>query len=131
MGPPAILAKVRQKFEQLRPAMTEKVRRQWAASEALALQAMGHSGCHLHPRWAAATTYTPGVITTPPPLMPLIGKAHLAAEVLNGRLDGRIIAGPNGEQVVLLTKMGKQVIAANIETAERERGVVAKAQSSG
>jgi hypothetical protein len=60
--------------------------------------------------------------------MPLIGKAHLAAEVLNGRLDGRIIAGPNGEQVVLLTNMGKQVIAANIETAERERGVVAKAQ---
>src|SRR6266487_1943811 len=40
----------------------------------------------------------------------------------------RIIAGPNGEQVVLLNNMGKQVIAANIETAERERGVVAKAQ---
>ena len=60
--------------------------------------------------------------------MPLIGKAHLAAEVLNGRLDGRIISGPHGQQVVLLTNMGKQVIAANIETAERERGVVAKAQ---
>src|SRR5207244_5766592 len=45
-----------------------------------------------------------------------------------GRLDGRVIAGPQGEQVVLLTNMGKQVIAANIETAERERGVVAKAQ---
>ena len=58
----------------------------------------------------------------------MIGKAHLAAEVLNGRLDGRIISGPQGEQVVLLTNMGKQVIAATIETAERERGVVAKAQ---
>jgi hypothetical protein len=42
--------------------------------------------------------------------MPLIGKAHLAAEVLNGRLDGRIISGPSGQQVVLLTNMGKQVI---------------------
>src|SRR5215210_7320808 len=98
------------------------------ASEALVLQALAHSGCHRDPRWAAATTYTPGGITTPPPLMPLIGKAHLAAEVLNGRLDGRIISGPHGQQVVLLTNMGKQVIAATIETAERERGVVAKSQ---
>ncbi len=98
------------------------------ASEALVLQALEHSGCHRDPRWAAATTYTPGGITTPAPLMPLIGKAHLAAEVLNGRLDGRIINGPYGQQVVLLTNMGKQVIAASIETAERERGVVAKSQ---
>jgi hypothetical protein len=37
MDAPVILAQVRQKFEQLRPAMTERVRRQWAASEALAL----------------------------------------------------------------------------------------------
>src|SRR5215210_5303823 len=98
------------------------------ASEALVLQALAHSGCHRDPRWAAATTYAPGGITTPAPLMPLIGKAHLAAEVLNGRLDGRIISGPHGQQVVLLTNMGKQVIAATIETAERERGVVAKRQ---
>jgi hypothetical protein len=98
------------------------------ASEALVVQALEHSGCHRDPRWAAATTYTPGGITTPPPLMPLIGKAHLAAEVLNGRLDGRIISGPQGQQVVLLTNLGKQVIAATIETAERERGVVAKSQ---
>jgi len=98
------------------------------AGEAMVLQALEHSGCHRDPRWAAATTYTPGGITTPLPLMPLIGKAHLAAEVLNGRLDGRIISGPQGQQVVLLTNMGKQVIAAGIETAERERGVVAKSQ---
>ena len=98
------------------------------ASEALVVQALEHSGCHRDPRWASATTYTPGGITTPAPLMPLIGKAHLAAEVLNGRLDGRIISGPGGQQVVLLTNMGKQVIAASIETAERERGVVAKSQ---
>ena len=98
------------------------------ASEALVLQALHHSGCHRDPRWAAATTYAPGGITTPPPLMPLIGKAHLAAEVLNGRLDGRMVSGPHGQQVVLLTNMGKQVIAAAIETAERERGVVAKTQ---
>jgi hypothetical protein len=98
------------------------------ASEALVLEALAHSGCHRDPRWAAATTYSYGGVTTPPPLMPLIGKAHLAAEVLNGRLDGQIISGPQGEQVVLLTNMGKQVIAASIETAERERGVVAKSQ---
>src|SRR5215212_6144190 len=98
------------------------------ASEALILQALAHSGCHRDPRWAAATMYTPGGIATPPPLMPLIGKAHLAAEVLNGRLDGRVISGPHGQQVVLLTNMGKQVIATTIETAERERGVVAKSQ---
>jgi hypothetical protein len=98
------------------------------ASEALVLQALEHSGCHRDPRWAATTTYTPGGLTTPAPLMSLIGKAHLAAEVLNGRLDGRIISGPHGQQVVLLTNMGKQVIAASIEIAERERGVVAKSQ---
>jgi len=37
MDPSAIIAKVRQKFEMLRPVLTERVRRQWAASEALAL----------------------------------------------------------------------------------------------
>lgn len=52
------------------------------ASEALVLQALFRRGCHRNPRWAAATTYTPGGITTPAPLMPLIGKAHLAAKVL-------------------------------------------------
>ncbi len=98
------------------------------ASEALVVQALQHSGCHRDPRWAVATTYAPGGSATPAPLMPLIGTAHLAAEVLNGRLDGQIINGPRGEQVVLLTNMGKQVIAATIETAERERGVVAKSQ---
>src|SRR3954451_24621173 len=37
MDPAAIIAKVRQKFEMLRPVLTERVRRYWAASEALAL----------------------------------------------------------------------------------------------
>jgi hypothetical protein len=37
MDTSAIIAKVRQKFEMLRPALTERVRRQWAASEALSL----------------------------------------------------------------------------------------------
>ena len=37
MDTDSILAKVRGKFELLRPIMTERVRRQWAASEALAL----------------------------------------------------------------------------------------------
>ncbi|MGZ3301544.1 MAG: ISAzo13 family transposase, partial [Isosphaeraceae bacterium] len=32
-----IVASVRQKFDLLRPIMTERMRRQWAASEALAL----------------------------------------------------------------------------------------------
>jgi hypothetical protein len=37
MDTSAILATIRQKFELLRPVMTERMRRQWAASEALAL----------------------------------------------------------------------------------------------
>jgi len=37
MDVPAIVATVRQKFELLRPIMSERMRRQWAASEALAL----------------------------------------------------------------------------------------------
>jgi hypothetical protein len=36
-----IIAKVRQKFEMLRPIMSERVRRQWAASEALTLSRGG------------------------------------------------------------------------------------------
>jgi SAM-dependent methyltransferase len=107
----------------VRPTITVR-----KASEALIVQALAHSGCHRTPRWAAATTYTPGTLSTPPPLMPLIGKAHLAAEVLNGRLDGRIISGPRGQPVVLLTNMGKQANAASTAAAERERGVVAKTQ---
>ena len=37
MDASTIIATVRQKFELLRPVMTERMRRQWAASEALAL----------------------------------------------------------------------------------------------
>jgi hypothetical protein len=37
------------------------------ASEALGLEALAHSGCHRDLCWAAATTYTPGGITTPTP----------------------------------------------------------------
>ena len=37
MDASTIIATIRQKFELLRPVMTERVRRQWAASEALAL----------------------------------------------------------------------------------------------
>src|SRR3954454_13388787 len=37
MDAPTILATLRQKFELLRPLMTERLRRHWAASEALAL----------------------------------------------------------------------------------------------
>src|SRR3954453_3830836 len=43
MDTSGIIANVRQKFEQLRPALTERVRRQWAASEALALPRGGLS----------------------------------------------------------------------------------------
>src|SRR5829696_7560034 len=37
MDAPTIIAALRQKFELLRPIMTERMRRQWAASEAMAL----------------------------------------------------------------------------------------------
>src|SRR3954469_4813597 len=37
MDAPTILATLRQKFELLRPIMTERMRRHWAAAEALAL----------------------------------------------------------------------------------------------
>jgi hypothetical protein len=37
MDAATIIATIRQKFELLRPVMTERMRRQWAASEALAL----------------------------------------------------------------------------------------------
>ena len=37
MDASTIIATIRQKFELLRPVMTERMRRQWAASEALAL----------------------------------------------------------------------------------------------
>src|SRR5918912_3854259 len=37
MDTPTILATLRQKFELLRPIMTERMRRHWAGSEALAL----------------------------------------------------------------------------------------------
>jgi transposase len=43
MDAPVIIAAVRQKFELLRPLLTERLRRQWAASEALALPRGGIS----------------------------------------------------------------------------------------
>ena len=43
MDAPTVIAAVRQKFELLRPIMTERLRRQWAASEAMALPRGGIS----------------------------------------------------------------------------------------
>ena len=97
------------------------------ASEALVFQALAHSGCQ--PRSALGR----GAHRS--------GRHHhpSAADALDwqgapGRRGAERPAGwadhqrAERQQVVLLTNMGKQVIAATIETAERERGVVAKSQ---
>src|SRR5260370_190615 len=60
----SIIETVRQKFELLRPVMTERMRRHWAASEALALPRGGIT------MFAAATGLSPTPITAAMPAFP-------------------------------------------------------------
>jgi hypothetical protein len=76
MDAATIIATIRQKFELLRPVMTERMRRQWAASEALALprggmtlvaQATGMSRTTL---WAGVREFRDPSAAPPPPSDP-------------------------------------------------------------
>src|SRR5256714_1352847 len=63
------------------------------ANEALLLAALERTGAHLTPTWQAATEWHEEGLREPP-VMPLSGEAHVAAEVLTGLLDGEIVWGP-------------------------------------
>ena len=63
------------------------------ADESLLLAALERAGAHLSPLWQAATEWREEGLRMPP-VMPLSGEAHVAAEVLTGLLDGEIVWGP-------------------------------------
>src|SRR5713226_6270822 len=63
------------------------------ADESMLLAALERCGAHLSPVWQAATVWHEEGLRDPP-VMPLSGEAHVAAEVLTGVLDGDIVWGP-------------------------------------
>jgi len=101
------------------------------ADESLLLAALERSGAHLTPTWQAATEWREEGLREPP-VMPLSGEAHVAAEVLTGLLDGEIVSLPTetGEDVphLLSAFVGHEWVALPIDDEEREklreRGVV-------
>src|SRR5260370_24653143 len=66
------------------------------AHQSMLLAALERTGAHLSPTWQAATEWREEGLRMPP-VMPLSGEAHVAAEVLTGLLDGDIVWGPQAE----------------------------------
>jgi hypothetical protein len=107
------------------------------ADESLLLTALERCGAHLSPNWQAATEWREEGLRQPP-VMPLAGEAHVAAEVLTGLLDGEIVWGPQAvgdgieKQVsapyLLTAFVGQEWVSMPVEAEEREklreRGVV-------
>ena len=107
------------------------------ADESLLLTSLERCGAHLSPSWQAATEWREEGLRQPP-VMPLSGEAHVAAEVLTGLLDGEIVWGPqtscdNHEATALAPYLltafvGQEWVSMPVEAEEREklreRGVV-------
>src|SRR6266699_3078368 len=110
------------------------------ADESLLLAALERCGAHLSPVWQSATVWEEEGLREPP-VMPLSGEAHVAAEVLTGLLDGDIVWGPRAgsnpaegtaspvlEPYLLTAFVGHEWVPLQIDEEEqhklRERGVV-------
>jgi hypothetical protein len=107
------------------------------ADESMLLSALERTGVHLSPTWQAATEWREEGLRMPP-VMPLSGEAHVAAEVLTGLLDGDIVWGPQvgsdkegtGKLAphLLTAFVGQEWVSMPVDTEEREklreRGVV-------
>jgi len=109
------------------------------ADESMLLAALEHGGAHLSPIWQAATVWEEEGLREPP-VMPLSGEAHVAAEVLTGVLDGEIVWGPqtgsSGDTErtapmvphLLTAFVGQEWVSMPVDSEEREklreRGVV-------
>ena len=109
------------------------------ADESMLLAALERCGAHLSPTWQAATTWEEEGMREPP-VMPLSGEAHVAAEVLTGLLDGEIVWGPQASSSsgtkrpaplaphLLTAFVGQEWVPMPVESEEREklreRGVV-------
>ena len=112
------------------------------ADESQLLAALERCGAHLSPLWQAATVWEEEGMREPP-VMPLSGEAHVAAEVLTGLLDGDIVWGPRAgsergegtsaqdavlEPHLLTAFVGHEWVSMKIDEEEqqklRERGVV-------
>jgi hypothetical protein len=96
------------------------------ADEALLLSALERQGAHLSPAWEQATTWEQDEWRGQP-VMPLLGEAHVAAEVLTGLLDGEIICGPGtgdgpeAQPHLLTAFVGREWVAMPIDAEEREK----------
>src|SRR5260221_4924362 len=108
------------------------------ADESLLLAALERCGAHLSASFQAATEWREEGLREPP-VMPLSGEAHVAAEVLTGLLDGEIVWGPQAGSNdkegtpaaaphLLTAFVGQEWVSLPVDAEEgeklRERGVV-------
>ena len=108
------------------------------ADESMLLASLERCGAHLSPIWQAATEWREEGLRQPP-VMPLSGEAHVAAEVLTGLLDGDIVWGPQAScddkegsvaaaPYLLTAFVGQEWVSMPVDAEEREklreRGVV-------
>jgi hypothetical protein len=96
------------------------------ADDALLLEALESSGVHTTPEWTRATTWEPDAGALPP-LMPLLGETHQAAEILTGLLDSVPLTGPEGERCIFTSFVSQKWTEVEVEAEqleeEREKGV--------
>jgi len=95
-------------------------------TEALVRVALGASGVHKSDQWCAATRYDLQQQRVPAPLMPLIGKTHLAALILIGLLDGQTVTGPDGHDYIFSSFISTRWQENALEENERLKHVIRK-----
>ena len=108
------------------------------ADESMLLASLERCGAHLSASFQAATEWREESLREPP-VMPLSGEAHVAAEVLTGLLDGEIVWGPQAGSNdkegtsaatphLLTAFVGQEWVSMPVDDEEREklreRGVV-------
>lgn len=97
------------------------------ASEDVLLDALAQSSvCH-HQRWHEAMLPKLDILANQS-IMPPTGKAHLAADILTGLLDGQIVQGPDGNHYVFASTVTTEWVAVEVDAdvweENQRRGVV-------
>ncbi|MBX0331418.1 hypothetical protein K2Z83_27580 [Oscillochloris sp. ZM17-4] len=88
------------------------------ADDAQLLTALSTHGVHLEPGWAEDTTFAEeGAI--PPSAMPMLGPAHIAAEILTGMFDGELVL----DRYVMTTFITFEAAPVPIDEEQAEKGV--------
>jgi hypothetical protein len=99
------------------------------ASHAEIHDALEVQGVQKTEAWKRAVTYRDRRMEMRPPVMPLVGKVHLAALILaTGLLDGRVLTGPDGAEYMFSSFITTRWQDVEVDEDDEVRHIVEKKQ---